>query len=60
MDVKNKPKALGEIDETTENCSNRFKAVLSSFDVNYFAPLFIKDSRNFELSEEQRTDSLAT
>lgn len=49
MDVKNKPKALGEVNEPNDNCSNRFKAALSSFDVNYFAPLFIKDSRNYEL-----------
>jgi hypothetical protein len=61
MDVKNKPRVLGEQDETTNNCSNRIKASLSRFDTNYFAPLFIKDSRNYEQHHlsSSRSDSLA-
>jgi hypothetical protein len=57
LDVKNKPKPLGEIAEATENCSNRLKRSLSKFDTYYFAPLFIKDSRMIE--SKSRTESLA-
>ena len=46
MEVKNKPKVLGEEEEVNDNCSNRFKKRLALFDTYYFAPLFIKDSRN--------------
>ena len=46
MEVKNKPRVLGEDEEVNDNCSNRFKKRLALFDTYYFAPLFIKDSRN--------------
>lgn len=57
LDVKNKPKAPGEIVNTTENCSNRLKRNLSHFDTYYFAPLFIKDNRMIE--SNVRTESLS-
>lgn len=56
MDVKNKNK-LGEVTEPTENCFNRFKKQMSSFDTYYFAPLFIKDRRNIEDRALGRSES---
>lgn len=44
MDVKNKPAPLGEEVHQTDNCSNRLKKGMASFDANFFAPLFIKDT----------------
>ena len=59
MDVQNKPQEKAIKEETTENCSNRFKESLSRFDRFYFSPLFIKDLRNIEERVAGRSQSFA-
>ena len=57
-DVKNKPKPASENDESN-NCINRVKNSLSSFDTNYFSPLFISDTKQIELRDRGRSESYA-
>lgn len=56
-DVMRKPEQ-GE-QEPTKNCSNSLKSSLSTFDTNYFAPLFIRNKRDIEDRNFGRSDSFA-